>query len=202
MPASIPPYLLDAAQRLVGERGYEQTLLICPRSTTSGAAFAAQRGAGLAHSEHALQLTGAPIPGPKDAAVSLRAATADDASTIARLLQAGFGYPAADVAQRLVEDRARNLVVERAGTTVGYLRLSLDGTVGGVYGFVIDPPLQGHGIGRDVLHRACLMLRELGATHVGLEVGVTNERALGLYTSLGFVRVSTEDYFHLPPSLG
>jgi len=33
---------------------------------------------------------------------------------------------------------------------------------------------------------------------IRLEVAVENDRALGLYTSLGFARVATEDYWRLP----
>jgi ribosomal protein S18 acetylase RimI-like enzyme len=44
----------------------------------------------------------------------------------------------------------------------------------------------------------CRRLRADGARRIGLEVEVDNEHALGLYTSLGFERVSTEDYFRLP----
>ena len=68
---------------------------------------------------------------------------------------------------------------------------------GGVYGFVVDPALQGRGIGRDMLRRVCRDLRGDGALQVGLEVAVENDRALGLYTSPGFARVSTEDYYSL-----
>ena len=49
-----------------------------------------------------------------------------------------------------------------------------------------------------MLRRVCQRLRADGAQRVGLEVEVDNEHALGLYTSLGFVRVTTEDYFRLP----
>jgi len=56
----------------------------------------------------------------------------------------------------------------------------------------------GRGIGRDVLRRVCQLLRGEGARHVGLEVAVDNERALGLYTSVGFTPVTTEDYYALP----
>ncbi len=60
------------------------------------------------------------------------------------------------------------------------------------------PSLRGRGLGRDVLRRTCSRLRAAGATAVGLEVAVDNESALGLYTSLGFRPVSTEDYWALP----
>ena len=67
-----------------------------------------------------------------------------------------------------------------------------------MHGFVIDPAHQGRGIGRDVLRRACVELRARGASRVALEVAVENERALGLYTSIGFQPVLTEDYYRLP----
>jgi len=37
--------------------------------------------------------------------------------------------------------------------------------------------------------------RAEGAQRIGLEVAVTNERALKLYTSVGFTEVTIEDYF-------
>jgi len=67
-----------------------------------------------------------------------------------------------------------------------------------VYGFAVDPARQGRGIGRDVLRRVCHQLRREGVGTIGLEVEVDNDSALGLYTSLGFVRVTTEDYFAVP----
>ena len=73
-----------------------------------------------------------------------------------------------------------------------------DGNDARVYGFVIDPALQGRGIGRAALRKAAQQLRAEGARRVGLEVDVENERALGLYTSVGFTPVTTEDYFAMP----
>jgi ribosomal protein S18 acetylase RimI-like enzyme len=89
-------------------------------------------------------------------------------------------------------------VVERSGTAVGTVRLSVHGDRGGVYGFAVLPEEQGKGIGRDVLARCCRMLRADGRTRVTLEVETENESALGLYTSTGFVREAGEDYCRLP----
>jgi ribosomal protein S18 acetylase RimI-like enzyme len=49
-----------------------------------------------------------------------------------------------------------------------------------------------------VLRRVCQQLRAQGAQQIGLEVAVDNDRALGLYTSIGFTPVTTEDYYVLP----
>ena len=95
------------------------------------------------------------------------------------------------------EPGLEHLVVERDGAVIGYLRASVAAGEGGVHGFVIDEALRGRGIGRDVLARVCARLRSHGAGRIGLEVEVANDHALGLYTSLGFAPVTTEDYFRL-----
>jgi len=92
------------------------------------------------------------------------------------------------------------LVVELDGSVVGTLSLTREGGDAGIYGFVIDPSWQGRGLGRDALRRACEQLRADGARRIGLEVAVDNDRALALYTSIGFMPVTTEDYFALPLS--
>jgi ribosomal protein S18 acetylase RimI-like enzyme len=198
--------LLDAALPLCRDR--EKRLLVTPRTAGGGREFALARGAALDHSEFALALTGPPAPGRTDPLVVLRPATGADAAATARLRAAGFD---SDPAEELARSNAelvwgssesagwpRTLVIERAGTLVGVVNLSLDGGVGGVYGFVVDPAWQGRGIGRDALRRFCELLLAAGAERVGLEVEARNDRALGLYTSLGFEPVTTEDYYRLP----
>jgi len=191
--------LLHAARPLLQARACAQALLVCPRATTSGALFSAAQQAPLDHSEYALILAGDPSDGPTDSATSIADACRDDEPAVRRLLESAFGHPAVDGPAMSRSDSAQHLVVRRDGAVIGYLRLSLERGVGGIYGFVLDPSLRGRGIGRDVLARACRLLRDRGATSVGLEVAVDNDSALGLYTSTGFVPISTEDYFRLPP---
>jgi ribosomal protein S18 acetylase RimI-like enzyme len=189
--------LLAAAVPLCRERGYDQALLVTPRTTCAGRLFAVDRGARLDHSEFALVMSGEPVDGPSDPRVVVRPAMREDVPALTRVLTSAFGWPPGDVLGRLNADSARTVVVELAGTVVGTARLTLDDDRGGVYGFAVDPAFQGRGIGRDVLRRVCRELRERGARDIGLEVAVDNEHALGLYTSLGFRPVSTEDYFAL-----
>jgi len=181
--------LLTAGLELCGGAG----LLVVPRSSGAGAALALARGGELSHSEHALVLTGPAAPGPADPELSLRAARPEDVDGVTDLLAAGFGSlpDAAQVTSRLDGTQ----VAERDGGVVAALRVEHDGDTAHVYGFVVAPALQGRGIGRDVLRRVCQDLAAHGAGRVGLEVATLNERALGLYTSLGFIRVATEDYY-------
>jgi ribosomal protein S18 acetylase RimI-like enzyme len=111
------------------------------------------------------------------------------------LLEAAFGWrPPTDL-----HDRAGDttLLVERGGVAVGTVRLTRHGDTAGVYGFAVDPSVQGQGIGRDVLGRVCRQLVDEGYARVTLEVATDNEQALGLYTSTGFVPEAGEDYWLL-----
>lgn len=190
--------LFDAVAPLCRSLGHDRALLVVPGVSAPGAALARRRGGTLEHSEHHLELFGEPVDGPSDPRLVLRDATTADAAAVGRLLAAGFGHEPPDLAEQWSVPGETTVVVERDGGPVASLRLTREGEQGGVYGFVVDPALQGRGIGRDVLRRACRRLRAEGATHVGLEVAVENARALGLYTSLGFRAATTEDYWSLP----
>lgn len=117
------------------------------------------------------------------------------------LLALGFGQPApAGIAERLESPTQRTVIVELDGSAVGTLRLERSGDDASIYGFVVDPAWQGRGIGRAALRLACEQLRADGARRIGLEVDVENDRALSLYTSVGFTPLVTEDYYALPLS--
>ena len=190
--------LLDAAMPLCTELAATQVLLVVPRQSEGGRALATRRGGALDHSEHALMLSDEPIARQDTPELSLRPALEADLLEIHRILAAGFDWVPKDLARSLDSPDDRLMLAELAGQPVATLRLTRDADLGRIYGFVVDPAVQGRGIGREVLRRACQQLRLDGATAVGLEVAVDNERALGLYTSVGFTEVTTEDYYSLP----
>lgn len=192
--------LLDAARPLCRERGYHPVLLVAPHDTPAAASFARSHGGTPDHSEHAMVLSGEPADAPTGPDVRLRPATDADVGLMRELLADGFGYAPEESDLRLETASARTMMVEVDGAPVGTIRMTDEGGRGGIYGFVIDRARRGQGIGRAALRQACLMLRVRGATTVGLEVAVENEHALGLYTSVGFTRVTTEDYYSLPLS--
>jgi ribosomal protein S18 acetylase RimI-like enzyme len=193
--------LLDAAISICRERMYTNVLLVTPRNPSAGRSFAVYRGGVLDHSEHALVLRSTPTEGAvgklAERDIALRPATVDDAPVVTRLLAAAFGYASDDVADRILKEPEETLIIEFDGDAVGTLRVTRDGDDGGVYGFAVDPLFQGRGIGRDALRQVCAQMFSEGAAQVGLEVATENEHALGLYTSLGFVPVTTEDYFSI-----
>ncbi len=195
--------LLEASLPLCRDHGYSPTLLVTPRASTAGRELALARGAVMEHSEHALQLRGAPVEAPSGPRITLRPATFRDMTAVDALLEAGFGWhrpePVEEAdAERTRLDHAGTLIVELDDAVVGTERLTWDQDTAGVYGFVVHPDHQGRGIGREILRRVCRQARADGASRVHLEVTVDNDRALNLYASLGFTRVATEDYYALP----
>ena len=186
--------LLDAGLGVCQEREHSSVLLVVPRSSVAGRALAQRRGGTLDHCEHALQLVDEPAEVPADRRVTIRSATPADQAAILELLRLGFGWepPAA------AGNDPNTLLVERDGQPIGTVRLITERGQAGVYGFVIHPDHQGRGVGRDVLHRVCRTALADGATAVRLEVATDNDRALNLYTSIGFRPVITEDYYALP----
>jgi ribosomal protein S18 acetylase RimI-like enzyme len=188
--------LLDEALELCRGRTHHKILLVVPRTSQGGRALAESRHGFLDHSEHALDLDGATIDGPSDSSLILRVATSADILDEARILAEAFGDPQ-DPTATDNPDESR-LVAERDGLVIATLRVNRSPEVWGIYGLAVDAQHRGTGIGRDLLRRVCRQAHDAGVTRMHLEVEVNNDRALGLYTSLGFTQTSTEDYFEIP----
>jgi ribosomal protein S18 acetylase RimI-like enzyme len=190
--------LLANALEVGRSRDCDRLLLVVPRVSLAGREFAARLGATHEHSEHALTLSRRPADAPTDPALTLRQATPADLPTLSALFLDGFGEAQLDGSGALVDQQSRTMMVDRSGETIGTLRVTNDGCLARVYGFVVASAWRGRGVGREALERVCRELFDAGADSVGLEVEVANDRALSLYTSIGFEPVATEDYYALP----
>jgi ribosomal protein S18 acetylase RimI-like enzyme len=188
--------LLDEALVLLRSHGGGQLLLVVPRGSAGGHGLAQSYGMRHHHSEHALRLDAPPAVAPPGVQLRLRPATQDDIPLLSRLYLDGFGDGAVNP-DRLSGERSRTLVILVEELPVGTIAVARDGARGGVYGFVIDASARGQGIGGRVLRRACADLFDAGAQYVELEVEVDNDRALGLYTAVGFTLLATDDYYEL-----
>lgn len=88
-------------------------------------------------------------------------------------------------------------MAERDGEVIATIRVHRTPDQWGIYGFAVTSQFRAMGIGRDLLRHVCRQAHDAGLKRLHLEVEIRNDRALGLYTSLGVARTSTEDYFDI-----
>jgi len=82
------------------------------------------------------------------------------------------------------------LVAEYNGKVVGYVMAYLKPDLEGhVMSIAVDPLYRGNGIGKALMISVINKLIKRGAKYIGLEVRVSNERAIKLYEGLGFRKV-------------
>ncbi|MGJ8637338.1 MAG: GNAT family N-acetyltransferase [Phycisphaerales bacterium] len=136
--------------------------------------------------------------------VSIRRAVRDDALGIAVVEAFAFGevdrFTLKQIKRLIANPRAVVLVAQRNGTVVGWvvslIRTHRRWKSGRIYGVAVDPSMMGRGIGRSLLEETLGVLESMGIGRVYLEVRVDNETAIGLYESLGFVKLANlADYY-------
>jgi ribosomal protein S18 acetylase RimI-like enzyme len=89
----------------------------------------------------------------------------------------------------------RYIIARLDGAPIGALNLQLDEKGSGIYGFGVLPAQRGRGYGRQILARTIEYALAEGRRPIILEVAPENERALGLYTSVGFRQTHRYDYY-------
>ncbi len=188
--------LLDETIKLCRDQGRHRILLVVPRTSPGGRALAESRRGFFDHSEHALDLYGQVGEGPSDPFLTLRPVTSNDIPKESRILAEAFGDSTGSMALDALDES--RLVAERDGEVIATIRVHRNPEQWGIYGFAVQSQFRGMGIGREVLRRVCRQAHEAGVARLHLEVEIDNDRALGLYTSLGFTQTSTEDYFDIP----
>jgi ribosomal-protein-alanine N-acetyltransferase len=116
--------------------------------------------------------------------------TLEDIGTIAQIEQETFTAPWTEDAFRneLTSNMfAKYMVMERAGTIVGYGGMWVIVDEAHVTNIAIREPYQGQGLGKRLLRELMRTAHWFGARRMTLEVRVSNERAQRLYRQFGFV---------------
>ncbi|WP_461865506.1 ribosomal protein S18-alanine N-acetyltransferase [Thermococcus sp.] len=126
------------------------------------------------------------------AMVVIRSAKLFDLPEISRIEVKSFKekYPRGIFMMFLENNPDTFLVAEYNGRVVGYvmayLRPDLEGHIMSI---AVDPEYRGNGIGKVLMIEVIERLIKKGAKYIGLEVRVSNERAIKLYERLGFRKV-------------
>ena len=130
------------------------------------------------------------------AAVTVRAATADDAERFASLLT-DEGYPAgaSDLAARIARfstAESRVLAAEASGEVIGFVafhvlpRFETDELFARIVALVVDPGVRARGIGRQLMLEAERIAAEEGAAFLEVTAGHHRPDARKLFESLGY----------------
>lgn len=180
-------------------RKFKKILLVCDHDSVSGLGFIGSTGAVYSVSEYQMTKYGLDEAGDTGGLV-LRKAVNSDVVEIAGQDALYFGFDSGR--NPLPEDEEKigrvTYLVEKDGKVTGKVRLESHGVRGFISGFGILPGYRGMGYGRKALIAALNMLREQGMEAVGLDVSASNDSALGLYKSCGFIEESVVDYYEVP----
>lgn len=87
-------------------------------------------------------------------------------------------------------------VIELDGQVAGYSILSTAAAEAHILNLCIDPARQRRGLGRQLLEHLLDYARDIGVERIFLEVRPSNEAAVQLYASAGFVRLGVRKSYY------
>jgi ribosomal-protein-alanine N-acetyltransferase len=96
--------------------------------------------------------------------------------------------------------RARVVLAESAGRTVGFFILHIEKSANGCAGYIVtldvDPNVRRHGIARNLMANAEALIRVEGCHTILLHVFTGNAGAIAFYEEQGFGRTHTAESFY------
>lgn len=92
------------------------------------------------------------------------------------------------------------LVAEQNGEAVGYVGCQTVLDEGYITNVAVSPGARRQGVGRALISALAKRATEIGMTFITLEVRVSNEAAIALYTEAGFERAGLRKNFYSAPS--
>lgn len=121
----------------------------------------------------------------------IRQATLGDLEDLVLLETAGFpidSFTRRQLLYLITKAQGICLVEEDGGRILGMLVLlwRRNSGSGSIYSVVVDPKVQGKGIGKRLMHEAEVIARQKGLKRLTLQVRLDNAVAIGLYKKLGY----------------
>ncbi|WP_421102972.1 GNAT family N-acetyltransferase [Sporosarcina psychrophila] len=180
----------------IEQYGFQTILLNTPSLSNTAKGWLASQPYSYAFSEYQMRWSEQPIEASDE--VLIRVAKKSDANLEVKLDVLAFGMDEEDARSHLERIKERQdeqfLMIEADNRTIGKVRINrMDGEAW-IYGFAILPEFQGRGYGRKVLRNIVKSEHDAG-NQIWLEVEAKNNRALGLYESVGFVKMQGQDYY-------
>jgi ribosomal protein S18 acetylase RimI-like enzyme len=191
--------LTDAAIEELRRRSVPKVIFFSDHESRSGIAALEAIGAQYGYSEYKMVLDEPRIPTSFDERLRVEHAGPKDADDVARIITLCFGIDEADMRQGIAKnvgnESHRYIIARLDDAPIGALNLQIDEKGSGIYGFGVLPEQRGRGYGRQILARTIEYALAEGRRPIFLEVAPENERALGLYTSVGFKQTNRYDYY-------
>jgi len=180
----------------IEQYGFQTILLNTPSLSITAKEWLTTQPFSYAFSEYQMRWSEQAIEASDE--VLIRVAKKSDANLEVKLDVLAFGMDEEDARSHLERIKERKdehfLMIEADNRTVGKVRINrMDGEAW-VYGFAILPEFQGRGYGRKVLRNIVKSEHDAG-NQIWLEVEAKNNRALGLYESVGFEKIQGQDYY-------
>ena len=125
-----------------------------------------------------------------------------DAPAVAQLEKVCFSDPWSEksIASEVHNPLSYWLVAEENGNVVGYVGSQSVLDAADMMNLAVAPEFRKKGIGRKLVNALAKHLQANGVIALLLEVRVSNEAAISLYTNLGFVQVGRRPrYYRNPP---
>jgi ribosomal protein S18 acetylase RimI-like enzyme len=192
---------------------FRSLLILADGNSESGMSFMRSNSTSYAHSEYRMKrlskesLSGETqeVTTESNQAVTLRIANKSDERAIARMNAILFDerelteetgeYEMTPLEEQ--QENERTYLIKLNETAIGKINVEIQEQYAFLFGFGILPEYRGRGYGRIGLARTLNILEEQGITTIELDVVCTNDRALGLYQSCGFVEQSVMNYYNL-----
>jgi len=193
--------LVQAGIAELRRRGIARLLFFCDHASQAGLAALQAIGAQFDHAEHKMELGQPQMPGAFDERLHVERMEAADVDVAAQIMTRCFGGSEADgrhyLAKQVGSDTRHTYIAHLDTLPIGALTLIRSGGEAGIYGFGVLPEYRGRGYGRQILALVIQMALAAGPERIILEVAPENDRALGLYLSVGFRETHRYDYYAL-----
>ncbi len=140
-----------------------------------------------------------PSPRAEPGLLTIRRMRAADIDAVVEIERAVFPMPwSRRCFENELADGSRSLswVAERDGAVVGYLVSWLVEDELHIGNVAVAPAAQCAGVGRSLLKNALEDAEERGVSCATLEVRMSNARAIGLYSKLGFIPVAMRKRYY------
>ncbi len=122
-------------------------------------------------------------------------------AAIAELEKLCFSAPwdARSIASELHNDLSLWLVALEDGRVLGYIGSQTVCGETDMMNLAVQPDMRRRGLGELLVEQLTAELKKLGSSCLSLEVRVSNEAAIGLYTRLGFRQVGRRPNYYRDP---